>query len=1237
MATKGWSVIKEPRVSKIESPIPQAIRNALPSQQETASQQGRGWTAIPREVVEAMDNTTIDILPNDAGVQITSPLGQRTIYKQDFNESMSAAFDDLINARDIEKEIELKGLRNTGRETIPVYGAIEILGRGLAGSIHSIRAGKELDKQMSAYIETSNAIADRYKEARDSGDTEGAKKLLELLKVSTDYNPAGIDFLQGEIDRTPTPTQVGAAAAELSLLATSGPIGRAFKSAVMPLGVSAVKGTTAAILLNTVKRYGLSAISSGTSLALWSATGAGKIEDASVEDIIDAAEGGAKTGVVLGPAFMAAGDLLKAGIKWAGPHMKQFYKEAVTRLEKAAAGKKGAIINPVDKALATIEQEPTISQIAAKTTLKGIHFLEKMEQRFIDRFSPLARAENRIRELKGTPLAEKEKIYRDIRMIDPWADGIAEKKIVSFIDKLDDFSPDIKQKSKAWLVTLDKIDRVKLGLEVPGKQTLPQLKNELAELGRYIGIDDMKQVSQVRKLVKQYTTKELLEDVSAGLLSKKEMETILKAHPHYIPNSVVMDRMEKNISGVGTSMDVTQTNLKRATGHLQEIKDPYEAMLLRTPIHERVRQKNILMNNLVDAQEQYGAIPGMRKLVSGEKLGDSEAVISFFKDGVKQSWVVPDTIGAAIKSTDIPISPKWWSALTAPQRALKKGATAYNPAFILGNKFRDEHAAALTASSFIDDAAKKYGLNPTNAKSYSYKELTNIYQKGGFGASIFQEGDDAMIQALQRGKLSTTFEYNNIKSLNPLDAIKRMNTFAEQSTRKEVLAKALKAGLSEKDALFVSRNATLDFAKIGTWMRVPNQAIPFLNARVQGLVNIPKAFMSSPERFSEAVMNTAVLPTMLLHQHNRRYESYKYLSQGIKDSNWIIMTGEIPATNPYNGDEILVPQFITIKRGEGQSLVSAPIRHWLEKEDGIDSRKVSQMLADSFGSVSPVDFGTYSRQNLWGSVISQFGPLASMAAGGFSNKHPYFGTDIVPSYRKEGTTGAELHKELQFAPKTPEILKQAIPKEFYRSGFAETFNISPATVDFYVSVFGGMPQDVLRGLDIAYGVVRDGKMGGLNVTDTTWETLTEIPVIRGFLKQSLSNVTDADRRLVSDVTREVGSDDQIVKDRANEIVSTLRTLKTKTEKQNYWNLLGDELTPALMLQIVRRSDINSIVDGLSKFTDKRVSAIIINQKVEQMKGRGEPASAIQEYLGELLESGVLTKPVLEEMIKYLQE
>ncbi len=1416
--------------------------------------------ALKTEEQKMIDQLEVSVASD--GFRVNNPLLKTSfqVKKEEMDEETLGYFNQFKQQEELEaillRDYERQQIK-TGRGSIPFYGALDIMGRGLASGFNIRRSAKDLDRHTDMQNEILDTVIPQLRTARKEGDKEKEKQLLNTLRLISDEPNPILENLEFEQAVAPDARQVIGAGVELALLATMGYGAHypAMKAGLMPRiarpvpKMSALKIVTknlanlkAKEMSFLAQRYGFSALQSGAKLSIWSAAGQAKIADTSDEDIIAAAERGAKLGLVIGPAFTFAGDLLSAGLGKAIPIFQKNTGKAIQKLEKIAKNNERIPTTELEKSFIGIAGKPTIQQQVARASLRGIDGLQKLKPRLLDRFSFVEKLENKLFAKKGTALAEKsEKIYRDVSMGNDWADGISNKRIEYFKSNWEKLPSDVKQASVGYMNILSNLDRAKLGYKTPMGNHL-QVKEQLARFSTEMGPDMMAKLAKVREQVSQYTKGELLGLMRSGLIDAKQMKAMMKAHPNYIPHQVIFDNTQKHMTGIGQSMNVSKTELNKAIGSLKDIKNPLQAMLDRTILLERVKQKNILLNNIIDAHKTYNLMPSakplqtaegvrrrqqiftqmkslkadlttakrglkvakradvtvLRKIKSiesdiqkaesnwaeeltkffqeGEKaikttvtkaatkiipntLKDVERIaretktltefssksavkkayqsgllerggfktidsffkaandpytfikdpktissiikadidkvikltasqekatkqleilrnidkastkdavrffdnlqkdislqrkelwtqaqslaalkketgastINFYKDGIKETWQVPSELEHAIKGIDTPLTPGWIRAMTTPQRLLKKGATSYNPAFILRNKTRDLQQSEIIAPSLIKDLSKKYGLSTKNANKalqYTKKQQDLMYKKGGLGVSIFEDGQDRVRTVLQKNKIATTLEFHNEKSKNPFALIKKANQFTEQSTRKNWMVQAMNAGYSPKDALFISRRATVDFSRMGTWTRVANQAIPFLNARVQGLSAIPKAFLQDPSRFSNAIMNTSVMPTFMLHQHNRRYESYKYINQSIKDTDWIIMTGEIPAINPYNGDEILIPQFMTLKRGEGQTFVSSPIRHWLESEDEIDDRKVSLMLADMFGSLSPTDFGTFSteQRNIWQAMASQLGPLVTMAAGGISGEHPYFGSDIVPRDRQDA------HRELQFSPHTPEILKD-IPKGFYRSGLAQRFEVSPAMLDFYISTFGGLPQDIIKGVDLAYGVVRDGKMGGLNVTETPWEALTEIPVIRSFVKQRLGGVSQPDEREIREVEREVKSEDILLKDRANEIITELRMAKTPEEAENIVNLLGDELTDDLAEAVLRRADARKTVDGLRASMPIRAKAQIIILRADRIKQRGGGKEEIIELFRELEDANILTDSVAEEMIK----
>jgi len=934
-------------------------------------------------------------------------------------------------------------------------------------------------------------------------------------------------------------------------------------------------------------------------------------EEATVDDIVKAMEKGALIAGSITAGAQTLGVGIRAFQRYVKPALSKKWQGLLVKLEKVATTPPQKGKSQIDKTLSYIG-EPKRQKLA-RGALRILQAPSKMKMRLIDRYSPLQQIERRIEVLLGRPLKENEKIYRDARLARSVANARAERFVDDYLRKLSAYDDEALRYAKAYMTQLDFIDRAKLGQTVPGGQSLDDLLVGLQRMFKEIPEEKVPQVIQIKALTRSYHKKLLQERVEAGLISKELMETLLRTHPNYIPHNVLNAIDEKAVMGVADSLNVSKTDVMKAVGSLKNIQDPYLATIQRTPIATWTIEKNKLLNNFIGAQEKYNLFPGMKRISEGIKPAKGFGRISLFRGGKKEIWQVPEDIAIAIKNLDAPLTPGFWKVLTTPNRILKKFATQYNLSFALPNKFRDEQTALLTSQAFIKELAQRRGVSPKQI-NLTAKELKELYRlSGGYGSSIFKEGELALFK-----KYTKVGPVKRLKYANPIRMIDEVNETLEQSTRLEVFRRALMRGLSPRDAALVARDATIDFARMGSWMRPINQAIPFLNARVQGFVNLPKAFVSNPETFARMQLYTAVYPTLLLHQHNRRYESYRNVSQYFKNRYWIIMLNETEAVDPDTGKKILIPQFVTIPKGEGQVLVSGPVQYFLEKADEMDYRKTSEMLADVLGSASPINFQSFDQSNWVSSVIASFGPLGALGAGFGFGVHPFYGTQIVPESRKK----AEPY--LQFRNTTPEVIKDV----------GKILNISPAKIEFFVNAWGGLTNDAVRFADIIYGVVKDGKYAEKSLSQTTWGELSKIPIARRFLREvspEYSPEKEFRKKQKETIEREYWTKRLLQKDKAVEVWRELNKKKTPEEKRAYLASLGDELTPELLEEIYKIKTSRQTVEVLRKTDPAEVRARYILLRIEEMKQKGVSKESIKEFLKELKDAGILTSQVIKIM------
>lgn len=608
--------------------------------------------------------------------------------------------------------------------------------------------------------------------------------------------------------------------------------------------------------------------------------------------------------------------------------------------------------------------------------------------------------------------------------------------------------------------------------------------------------------------------------------------------------------------------------------------------------------------------------------LSADKKGIGEQTINVFRDGVKESWVVPSDIAVAVKNLDSEQMGTIMRALTAPTRLLKSLSTDKNLSFILPNKLRDKQTALLTADAFIQDMVKKSGVTPQKvdlAKDDLYKLWLD---SGGGFSSIFDEGKfDIKDLDKMAGNQSVVRKFAN--SARPDNIVEKLNQSMEESTRLEVFKKGLQQGLSPKDAAFASREATVDFAKMGTMMKNLNQIVPFLNARVQGAVNLARAAKLSPETFARMQMWSAVYPTLALDRWNSQFESSKNIPQYFYDQYWPIMVGETDGQD-NNGNPVKIPKFISIKKGEGQALVANPIQYFLRHARGEDPRRVSQMITSTIGAASPIDVGIggSGQKNPFLALASQFGPVANIAIGLGTNIDPFSGQEIIPESRKNAST------KNQFKTTTPETTKT----------LAKLFGVSPANLEFIINSFGGVAQDAQQTANIAAGAFEGEGLRTNPLEDSKFGEATKLPIASKFVRESTgfgSAQDQVNRQLKGNVTQQATDESLKVNDKANEIFQHLNKLKTQDEKIKYLEQEDPDADVRKKVSQLKKS--KQSVEVLSTSDSTEIRALYIHQRLLEMTRDGvNPQDRVQ-FLQDLDDAKILTKAVRERIAQLKQE
>ena len=434
--------------------------------------------------------------------------------------------------------------------------------------------------------------------------------------------------------------------------------------------------------------------------------------------------------------------------------------------------------------------------------------------------------------------------------------------------------------------------------------------------------------------------------------------------------------------------------------------------------------------------------------IRGE-LDRAKNIVSYYINGRKKYIEVHEDMFDALSGVDTRlIQPTVDMIINLPVKLLRWGATQANITFaLIRNPLRDTLTAAMQT---------KVGFKPiySTLKGAGHKLLnTETYKEwkasGGSFDSFMQINENSKINPYQElfGNL------NKFKPLNPFWWIEKAGQLFEEGTRVGVYELARERGMDKKEAAFVSRDSTIDFARGGKYTKKGSQIIPFLNANVQGLVSMTEKFKKNPIGMTVKAIAELTIPSVLLSywyttladDEDKRY--YAELPVWQKNLFWNMKVGEtwvtIPKPFAYGAVFATFPQAIT------EGITTDTDIEWLEQVANI---------ADNFNVVGD---------------ISSMLPLPVKIYSELSfNKNFYTGDNIVPTYL------LNVNPEDQYMDKTSEAAKT----------LGELTGMSPMKMEHFITSAGaGVMRDFLTTFDM------------LSKNNAPAKDIGEIPVARGII------------------------------------------------------------------------------------------------------------------------------------------
>ena len=213
--------------------------------------------------------------------------------------------------------------------------------------------------------------------------------------------------------------------------------------------------------------------------------------------------------------------------------------------------------------------------------------------------------------------------------------------------------------------------------------------------------------------------------------------------------------------------------------------------------------------------------------------------------------------------------------VSGPMNLMRNAFTQYNPAFFVGNYFRDVHGAIYNVLAEVEREGgimQGYGINSKvftkDVIKGSFTTLKALLNENAFGREMSEEMKEYLNEWKAAGG-RTGFSYsetiNNVienmrskaetktglregaefvfkKPKDFFEYIAAINEAFENSIRLSAYIEARKVGVTKQRAAQLSKNVTIDFNKSGELTPTLNNMYLFFNASVQGVTRFGRTF-----------------------------------------------------------------------------------------------------------------------------------------------------------------------------------------------------------------------------------------------------------------------------------------------------------------------------------------------------------------------------------------------------------
>jgi len=516
----------------------------------------------------------------------------------------------------------------------------------------------------------------------------------------------------------------------------------------------------------------------------------------------------------------------------------------------------------------------------------------------------------------------------------------------------------------------------------------------------------------------------------------------------------------------------------------------------------------------------------MARPITPKQAGKLDSIF-VFENGIKQHYQV-ESIETFEALTAIGGTPTgFWTTLVGAPAGLLRDTVTRDPGFVAINILRD------TMSTMVTSGANYTPI--VDSVKNMFKDMHELERFGVLGGYDFANDEGSVKRYLSRTMRQQGYTEENGMSASGAffklwDGLGALTTKSDGATRlavyNSVYDKLISEGYNEAQAQSDAAFQALEIINFGRrglnpGFRFITAAIPFLNARVQGLDVLWRGSTgqySAVERLGEnqsikdiqkkIQTNMLVNATSLIGITLAYYlmyhddEEYKNLKREVRDDNWVF-----PVSKDY---AIKVP----IPFEVGLLFKVVPERFFdMTLGDDAFTKKSLNEAATSIGRGAQTSLNIPFFQPGGGFQVLK--PIAEA----INNKNTFTGTEIVPYYQQKKEAG------LQSRPTTNYLIKN----------IGEFLNISPSKV-----------EHVVRGYT--------GSLGAhvLNVIDMTARGVTGEPILPSNVSLGKIPVLN---RLLLDIDKSSGYQQQFYELR-NEVDRAVQTMNSLKKAGRYDELLA---------------------------------------------------------------------------------